>query len=272
MKGFTMLQKQVGTATVGVLSVHGDYGKVPPGQLEPMLPVPGQPTVIYPVGGGNGSTSLSFIKGGKVDYKRLYPSRRLIRNHRSYTISELGNMGENLYTPEHTVVVAASANITADGGFIDLDSIGSWIENSPLPPGMRYLELNDILGDIFAASHGSLVGKNIGDFFPPIYTIIADPFTDYDSFLPHAGFVSPLSPGTIRTNIKALPGSAWFNLYEIYSTDFSYWTGELSGVDPLTWQDDFWDGLDRDPTGNTPRVDRKKMKDWLLAHPDASPV
>jgi hypothetical protein len=99
MQGYTMLQQQVGGSTVGRLAVHGDYGVIPPGFDQPMRPVPGQPTVIYPVGSGTNSASLAFIRGGKVDYKRVYPALDLIRNSRVFTFGDAGESGTNSYTP-----------------------------------------------------------------------------------------------------------------------------------------------------------------------------
>lgn len=276
-KGYTMLQRQVGVSTVGTLVASGDYGRVPPGtqqgqfysgtdgikQKAPMRPEPGQPVIIYPVAGGTTSANLNYIKGGKIDYKRTYPTKLLIRNHRDFRFGDTSDLGgTNSYNGTSTIIVRG------DVDFLTLELVNGWTQNSPLPPGMRYLELNDLLGEKFAFFHGpsQLAGYPISAFEPPPFTDINDPFTDYNTFLPHAGFISEAEQGVIRTNPKPLPSTAWYNLAEVRADD-TYWTGEV--FDPINWKDDYWDGLDRDPTGNSPRVDRELMAAWLEAHPGA---
>lgn len=276
MQGYTMLQQQVGVSTVGRLAVHGDYGKVPPGQMQTMRAVPGQPTLIYPVGSGVGSGSLSYIKGGKVEYRRYYQALKLTKNNRTYTFGDAGNQGTNDYDFTSTIITRADAT------FLNLDLDLSWSENSPLPPGVRYYDLEVRANENFRASFFDPIpagsdmpaGKNIGMILAANGLTLSayraklvrssadiDPFTDYDSYLPHD------SLGNIRANtVKPTPNDVFYKLTEEFQDD-SYWTGEVK--DPVNWKDDYWDGLDRDASGGNPRVDRAGMKTWLTAHPKA---
>lgn len=273
LKGYTMVQRQVGAATTGVLSVNADYGKVPQTLYnnrqtdfvkdKPMRMLPGQPYVFYPVASGSTSAGLSYLKDGKADYVRTYPSQFLTRNHRSYIHGEGGDFARNVFDQGETIVGHP------DVDFLFPDFGLAWGDNSPLPPGLRYVELEDVAAEAFGIFLGSvdflsLEGKTRDDFGRPPYSgNYNDPYPDSQSntFLPKD------VNGNVRKNILKLPDGAWFYLSQFYSLHDEYWTGEVA--DPLNWQDTYWDGLDRDPTGKHPRVYRPGMAEWLKAHPKA---
>lgn len=73
MKGFTMVQKGAGAGIYNTLTTQGDYGEQGFGNEFKTRPIPGQPTLIYPVASQSGSANTSFIRGGRVDPKRYYP-------------------------------------------------------------------------------------------------------------------------------------------------------------------------------------------------------
>jgi hypothetical protein len=158
-----------------------------------------------------------------------------------------------VYRPDEVIVVNTEAL------FFNLESNLSWGENSPLPPGLRYFELDDMRHKIFTQFGDPFQpGIGVDDLIYPNLTNILQLGSNPESIL-----LPKDSQGNIRTNLKPLPADAWYRLPDYYA-DFTYWTGEV--LDPLNWQDDYWDGLDR---GGVPRVDRAGMAAYLEEHPAA---
>lgn len=131
---------------------------------------------------------------------------------------------------------------------------GLWDENSPLPPGVRYIELAEVYVNLASAYIDYPAPQNVYFFG------LGDNCLPLDSM------------GNIRRNAKPsgvdvsgynlitldhLPSATAVaaSLAAIYSDD-SMWTGEVA--DPVNWQDDWWDAL---------FIDREAMAAYLEAHP-----
>lgn len=79
-KGFSMIQKGSEVGTYGTLTVQADYETPPEDRNKRVRPIPGQPTLVYPVAAQSGSANTSFIRGGNTDLKRYFPVKLLIRD------------------------------------------------------------------------------------------------------------------------------------------------------------------------------------------------
>jgi hypothetical protein len=221
VQGMVMVQD----ALTGRLAYHDGYGAVPPGQTQPLRPQPGQTTLLYPVSAAGPAMNTTLIRGGKVEPKRTYPVKLLTKAQVIYIFGDTSDVGLHIvYKPDETVVAADGTN-------------SDWNENSPLPPGMRYIELQDMEWIVFTQFGLPLPGTRVSDSDEPdIFATIPSgvrPPDLYTIILPRD------SQGNIRHNVKPLPPRAWSHLPEVYA-DYSYWTGEVR--DPVSWvsQDPYW--------------------------------
>lgn len=214
-KGFTMLQVGSGVGTYGTLAAHADYGKQallnnPFSQTNiylrnhKMRPEPGQPYLINKVSGFGASSNNSFIRGGKAEPYRVYPS---------YTLSNA------LDSPANEVL---TQDITY---FFDSNVLLS--TNTALPPRHRYWEI----GDWRAFNTGGLISGAplISDAtLAAIYGL-----SDLEDLLPRG------PDGVIKRNLKPLPADKWSGDLSVKNND-TYWTGNVP--DPVTWVevDGYW--------------------------------
>jgi hypothetical protein len=100
LQGMVMVQEPTSSGVTGRLLAWGDFDQQtfsykiksqdnPEGIQQgvsgqqklkyPVLPDPGQPTLIYPVSAGSPSVGASFIRGGKATPQRKYPAQMLWR-------------------------------------------------------------------------------------------------------------------------------------------------------------------------------------------------
>lgn len=239
MQGLVNLQLGNGNQVTNVLAAHADYGVTPLYQnpdvgtgLFPfaggrkLQPVPGQPTLVYPVRGANGSTGTNFIRGGKAQPYREYPSFPVFRPG-----------GVTNYGP---VIIYRT-----DATFIT--RLNSWWNNSPLPPGMRYAEMNDVL------AWNTLGGSPLISQ-ADLATLYGFPLANIHSVVD----VQDLD-GNTKINTKPLPAGMWATHSALLADD-TYWTGTCRN--PEDWIDSWW-------YGNNHNVDKTAMKTWLNAHPGA---
>jgi hypothetical protein len=267
-QGFTSLQVGAGDSGIyGTLAVQSDYTKaMSQSEAEALglseadrerinkkrlVPRPGYPALIFPASGSSGpALNTSFIRGGKRDdLVRAYPVKHLTKAFTTYEFGDTSNPGLHItYQIDDTV-------ITWDGAAGAPDH---WDQNSPLPPGVRYWELQDLLGQMqqgigalpIAPGSPAPVGVDVPGFLSITLHV---PLGDIEILLPHD------SLGNLRTNVKPLPGEAWWHLAEVYMDD-TLWTGEV--LDPLEWveHDSYWQS--RGITADT-------LAAFLDAHPGA---
>jgi hypothetical protein len=245
LKGMTNVQLGNGAMVTNVLAAHADYG-ISPGYQNPdtqsaiypftgdrqLRPVPGQPTLVYPVGSAAGSVSNSFIRGGKANPYREYPS---------YIT------GRALGAPTAGPLIFFRSDATH---IIRRGDLGSWWNNSPLPPGSRWAEMNDIR----AANTGGLdlaAGNLIS--LVTLASLYGVPVAQLNDLLPQD------TDGNVKQNFKPLPGNKWGG-DPVIQADDTYWTGTVR--DPAHWSDSWWDGTNHN-------VDKDLMETWLTANPGA---
>jgi hypothetical protein len=247
MQGYVPYQAGSGAGTYGGLTVHADHG-VAPGYQNPntlnnvfpnkgageMRPQPGQPNLIYPSAAGLPNFNTSYIRGGKAEPYRPYPNYPVARNYHG----EFGagiSIGTLIYYRDDVDYVSRFGAST----------------NSPLPPGMRYGEITDLLYENTSGIPG-------GPTDPGQLISVADLAALYDTAI---GDIDQLLPqdldGRIRVNVKPLTGGLWALHPDILNDD-TYWTGTTK--DPLNWVDDFW-------YGNNNTVDKTGLTAYLAAHP-----
>jgi hypothetical protein len=227
LEGLTLVQYH----THAGLAFQDGYDALPPGQTQPFRPLPGQSVLSYPIAAGSPAMSTNFIRGGKENLKRVYPTKYLTKARVTYTFGDTADPGIHIfYHPEETVVGDA-------GLYFDIGSRALWDENSPLPPGVRYIELQDMEWIVFTQFGLPLPGTRLSDAAEPdIFATIPSgekPPDLYTIILPRN------HEGDIKHNVVPLPGGAWSHLPEVYA-DYSYWTGEVT--DPVSWAgiDDYW--------------------------------
>ncbi len=271
MQGMVSTIQGSGIGLTGRVSINTDVGTTDPATGKPLLQTPGQPMLLYPASAGDTGLNTVFTRGGQFGQNRNYPLKLLTTATHSYTFGDTEEQGLTFYNQQKAVVVRNGTD-----SFLNIDSGSSseWDQNSPIPPGMRYVELTDVIFPIYNSapigpgSNLEIRLRNLGistveEYYGLLLQLAAgnDPtFTDYDLFLPHD------SLGHIRQNILTLPIDAFYHLSDFYNQD-KYWTGECD--DPLNWEDSWWLGLDIDPSGNTPRVDKAGLATYLQAHPNA---
>jgi hypothetical protein len=246
MQGLTNVQLGNGAMVTNTLVAHPEFGVVSgyqnpdtqtdkfpfPGDRQ-LRPVPGQATLVYPVASANGSVATSFIRGGKAQPYREYPSYMAQWNYHGY-----GGGIANLFFQ------------TGASHIVNSGLLGTWYNNSPLPPGARWGELNDVR---YANTSGAL--RSLGQLIS-----LADLASLYGLTI---GTLSQLLPqdqdGNVKVNYKPLTGVGYALHPEIQADD-SYWTGTVRN--PLDWTDAWWDGSNHN-------VDKTLMATWLTAHPGA---
>lgn len=137
--------------------------------------------------------------------------------------------------------------------FANATSFHLWDENSPLPPGIRYVELADIYAELAVDWYtfpnlNKVTILNLDESILPV-----DSFGNIRRNLKPCGVdVSSFNGQTLDT-IPSAPSIA-AELAAIYSDD-TMWTGEV--VDPVIWQDDWWDHL---------FINHDRMQIYLDAH------
>lgn len=274
MQGIVPTIQGTGVGVTGRIAINNNVGQTNPSSGQPLLQVSGQPVLLYPVSSGDTGVNTVYTRGGQYTQRRYYPVRELthLTDH-SYTFGDAGPESGLTTYDRYSVVIVRDGT----GSFLNLDALtpGIWDENSPLPPGVRYYELSSVdppaqlqAGESVALRL-SIAGYSTADDFLTgwIQTtkFNGDPnYHDYDALLPHD------SKGRIRRNFLPFPAEAIFHIQDFRSDDTKmdkYWTGECD--DPLNWEDAWWQGLDYDPSGNTPRVNKEGLATYLQSHPNA---
>ncbi len=129
-----------------------------------------------------------------------------------------------------------------------------WNENSPLPPCARYTELADMYA-LLADGWNTIPDLTRQYVFGYNDTVLPKDSAGNirRNLIPCGVDVSGINFRTLDSIVSAPSVKA--QLDAIYSSD-SMWTGEV--VDPVIWQDDYWDAL---------LIDREAMQIYLDAHP-----
>lgn len=240
LAGYTPVQ----TEFSGTIVANGDYGISPRYQNPDTLvykypfaggrqirPQPGQPVMVYRASADSPNMNTSFLRGGKAEPYRDYPSYPIRRNFPSYgagtAISPLLFYKDDVDFCLH---------------------FDTWDSNSPLPPGVRWAEMNDIrywntngerlaLGEI-------ITEQELADLY---YM----PVEDINQLLPQD------LEGRPKVNVRPLPGELW-SIHPTIFNNGAYWTGQVRN--PVDWNDAYWYGASK-------AVDKTLLEAYLNTHP-----
>jgi hypothetical protein len=199
-------------------------------------PQPGQPVLFYQAASGSDSAlSTNYMRGGKADPYRDYPSYPIRRFVHGEYISGSG-ISSLIYR-------RTDADFAVDAN--------TWDSNSPLPPGWRWVEMTDILYE----NTGGIPGgpQNPGDLITEadLAAMYHIPIEEIEGLLPQD------QDGRLMRNARPLSGGLWALHPSILGND-AYWTGQVRN--PEDWDDPYW-------YGNNNLVDKEGLSAYLQAHP-----